>query len=114
MSKPDFDKLLLEAADEIGVSPEESSKQAICSNLEKRFNNKKQEIQHMTEVFADSIEIQRLRAILPKIFIVQQLLEKVVGYSKRSKSRDPAFNNHVAARQFFLWKRKAEKQKGFI
>jgi hypothetical protein len=97
MSKPDFEKLLLEAVDEGLASLGESSKQAIYFHIEKSFNVKKKEIPYRIETFAKAVEkIFGLGANFLEMLIVKKLFEKIGEVFEWHESTEFAFTMYVA------------------
>ena len=111
MPKRDFNKLLLEAADEGLSSLGESAKQAIYFHLEKRFNVKKQKIPFKIEAFVDGIEnIFGVGANFLEILIIKRLYEKIGWVFEWDESTDFTFTKYVAvAKRSFLEKKRSEE-----
>ena len=105
MSKPDFEKLLLEAVDEGLASIGESSKQAIYYHLEKGFNIKKQEIPHNIEAFMLAVEkIFGIGANFLETLILKRLYEKT-----GLKGKEDSFKNLTFAETVVEIKRMMEQ-----
>ena len=98
MSKPDFEKLLLEAVDEGLASIGESSKQAIYFHLERGFNIKKQEIPHNIEAFILAVEkIFGIGANFLETLILKGLYEKTGLKGREDSFKGLTFVEIVAA-----------------
>jgi hypothetical protein len=98
MSRPDFEKLLLEAVDAGLTSLGESSKQAIYYHLEKSFNIKKKEIPHNVEAFTCAIEkIFGIGANFLEASILKGLYEKAGLNAKEGSFKNLTFAETVVA-----------------
>jgi hypothetical protein len=98
MSKPGFEKLLLEAIDEGLTSIGESSKQTIYYHLEKGFNVKKQEIPCKIEAFVLAVEkIFGIGANFLESLILKQLYEKADLKGKEDSFKGLTFAETVDA-----------------
>lgn len=110
LSKPDFEKLLLEAVDEGLSSLGESSKQAIHFHLKKGFDIKRKEIPYKIEAFVEAIEkIFGLGANFLEILIMKRLYEKIGGAFEWHEPTDFAFTEYVA-----VARRNFEEKKGIM
>ncbi len=112
MSKPDFEKLLLEAVDEGLSSLGDSSKRAIYFHLEKSFNIRREEIPGKIEVFAEAIEkVFGSGADFLEILIMKRLHEKVGTRFKLHETTDFAFADYMATvKRHFIKKAKVERR----
>ena len=98
MSKPDFERLLLEEVDEGLASIGESSKQAIYFHLEKGFSIKKQEIPCKIEAFILAVEkIFGIGANFLEALILKGLYEKTGLKGKEDSFKNLTFAETVAA-----------------
>jgi hypothetical protein len=98
-SNRSFDKLLLEAVDEVLSSLGDSSKQAIYFHLENAFKIRKQDIPCKIDEFTNAIEkIFGLGAKMLEIQMMKALYEKV-GYAFKylPKQKDLIFTDYVKA-----------------
>jgi hypothetical protein len=90
LSKPSFEKLLLEAIDECLGSMGESSKLSIYFHIENRFKIKKQEISANIEVFSQALEgifgigASYLENMVLKIICQKTCLNREAGQLKQS------------------------------
>jgi len=110
LSKPDFEKLLLEAVDEGLSSLGESSKQAIYFHLKKSFSIRKREIPSKIEAFAKAIEkIFGLGANFLEILIMKRLYEKIGGVFEWHESTEFAFTEYVAVAKRNFHEKKGSK-----
>jgi hypothetical protein len=98
MSKPDFEKLLLEAVDDGLASIGESSKQAIYFHLERGFNIQKQEIPRKIEAFILAVEkIFGIGANFLEALILKGLYEKTGLKGKEESFKGLTFAETVVA-----------------
>jgi nucleoside-diphosphate-sugar epimerase len=94
--KGNFEKLLIEAVDNVFSSLGDSCKQAIYFHLKDCYNVSKHEIPYRIEDFADALEkIFGLGAKLIEIEIMRALFAKVQDFSYSPKQEDLSFTNYV-------------------
>ena len=94
--KGNFEKLLIEAVDNVFSSLGDSCKQAIYFHLKDRYNISKHEIPYRIEDFADALEkIFGVGAKLIEIEIMRALFTKVQDFSYSPKQEDLSFTNYV-------------------
>jgi hypothetical protein len=109
MSKPDFEKLLLEAVDEGLASLGESSKQAIYFHIKRSFNVKKKEIPYKIEAFAKAIEkIFGLGANFLEMLIIKKLFEKIGEVFEWHESTEFALTGYVAEAERIFREKKGQ------
>ena len=106
LSKPDFERLLIEAVDEGLSSLGDSSRQAIYSYLESRFNIKREEIPSKIKAFEDALEsIFGAGASFLEILVMQRLYGKTGASFKWHVSKDVTFSEYVStSKSVFLEK----------
>jgi nucleoside-diphosphate-sugar epimerase len=94
--KGNFEKLLIEAVDNVFSSLGDSCKQAIYFHLKDCYNVSKHEIPYRIGDFADALEkIFGLGAKLIEIEIMRALFAKVQDFSYSPKQEDLSFTNYV-------------------
>jgi hypothetical protein len=94
---PSFDRLFLEAVDEVLSSLGHVSKRAIHSHLEKVFNIRKQDIPYQIDKFASAIEIIfGAGAKLLEIRIMKRISEKIgPSFKYYPRQKDLIFTEYV-------------------
>lgn len=114
MSKPDFERLLIEAVDEGLSSLGDSSRQAIYSYLESLFNIKREEIPSKIKAFEDTLEsIFGAGASFLEILVMQRLYGKTGASFKWHVSKDVTFSEYVStSKSVFL--KKAETSTAIV
>lgn len=96
LHKGNFEKLLIEAVDNVFSSLGDSCKQAIYFHLKDCYNVSKHEIPYRIEDFANALEkIFGLGAKLIEIEIMRALFAKVRDFSYSPKQEDLSFTNYV-------------------
>jgi hypothetical protein len=94
--KGNFEKLLIEAVDNVFSSLGNSCRQALYFHLKDCYNISKHEIPYRIEDFADALEkIFGLGAKLIEIEIMRALFTKVQDFSYSPKQEDLSFTNYV-------------------
>jgi nucleoside-diphosphate-sugar epimerase len=94
--KGNFEKLVMDAVENVFSSLGESCKQAIYFHLENRYNIGKKEIPERIEDFADALEeIFGSGAKLIEIEIIKLLFSKVQTFKYSPKQEDLLFTNYL-------------------
>jgi hypothetical protein len=102
-NKDNFEKLLIEAVDNVFSSLGDSCKQALYFHLKHGYDITKQEIPQRIEDFADALEeIFGLGAKLIEIEIMRALFTKVQDFSHSPKQEDLSFTKYVETLCSFL------------
>ena len=106
MGRKTFDKLFLEAVDEVLASLGDSAKQAIYFHLERKFKIRKSEIPHCVEEFAEGLEkIFGLGAQFIEILVMKRLHERIGQPLEWDEDKELVFAEYVAAAKRSFQKR---------
>lgn len=106
MGRKTFDKLFLEAVDEVLASLGDSAKQAIYFHLERKSKMRKSEIPYHVEEFAKGLEkIFGLGARFIEILVMKKLYQRIGQPLEWDEDEELVFAEYVAAAKRSFQKR---------